>query len=171
MKQKGFTLIEMIVVIVILSIVATIGGLLLVEGFQASNDTQNALEAGWQTRLTMRLMARELRNTRELVRLRRKNIRFNDMDGNEVRYRYQGGSNDRIQRRIFSISTMRTLADNITAFRFDYFGTDNNNLGTPNAINLNDVRCISISLTVDKYGTVNNLQTTVCPRNLLYVGS
>ncbi len=61
MKQRGFTLIEVITVVVILSIVATIGGRFMVSTLQAYNQTQTRSKLINTSRQAIERMTRQLR--------------------------------------------------------------------------------------------------------------
>lgn len=60
-SQRGHTLVEMVMVIVILAILAGAGAMILKRGFDAYFGGENILTTDWQARLAFERMTRELR--------------------------------------------------------------------------------------------------------------
>ena len=164
MNNKGFTLIETVIVVLLISIVGAIGGFILLKSFQAAYYSRNLIDATWQGQVAMQRMSSELRELRSASSLdldmsSNESITFNDITGAAISY-FRSGNH-----------LMRTginqeyLADGITALHFNYY--DNNDQLITEPAYVANVRCIGINLSVNKNKYSNNFQVVVCPRNLL----
>ncbi len=157
-KQKGFTLIEIVIVIAILGLVSLIGSVILHGAFESANTSKDAINASWQARLALARMSSELREIRsatssDLNISSNNQISFTDVNGNNISYTSSGDV-------IFRNGT--EVADDITALTFSYYNA--NNVITAN---VNNVRCIKAEITAVAGSNSTNIQTVICPRNLL----
>lgn len=160
MKNKGFTLVEIVIVIFILSIVATIGGLVLHKGFEAGYTSRDLIDATWQSRLALRRMANEIReihspNATDLDISSNNQITFTDMNDENIIYSRSGN---------YLTRNGISLADGVNALTFTYF--DANNQEVTNPLEVANVRCVHIATTISKRNVTTNLQTVACLRNL-----
>lgn len=88
-SAKGFSLIELIMVIVLLAIVAVVAAPVLSGGFKAYFIGRDIAETDWQARVALERMTRELRSVRapaDLTITSASDITFTDVDGNSIRY-------------------------------------------------------------------------------------
>ena len=169
-RGNGFSLIELIIVIVLVGILASFGGMLLTKVFDSYSLERSISDADWQAKLALERMARELRAVRtatatDLDIASGTQIRFVDMDGNGVCF-YRDAATNRLMRSsdgpTSSCGTTdpQPLADNITALAFTYW----DNTAAP-AATVAGVYYITVSLTVAEGGYNGSFRTNVWPRN------
>ncbi len=88
-RRDGFTLTEMIMVIVVLGIVAAVAAPVMANAFRAYFTGKDIAETDWQARAALERMSRELRTVRapaDLVITSASDLSFTDIDGNVIRY-------------------------------------------------------------------------------------
>lgn len=88
-RQAGFSLVELVMVIVLFGIVAAFAAPLVGSGFQAWFTGRDISEVDWQARVAVERMTRELRAARaptDLALAGAGDLTFVDVDGNAVRY-------------------------------------------------------------------------------------
>lgn len=165
---RGFTLIEMIAVIVLLGIIFGFGGVFLGNVFTGYSLKRDATDAEWQAKVALERMARELRAVRlavaaDLDIASAAQVRFVDTDGNGVCF-YRSGN--RVMRSAngpasaCGTTNAQPLADNVTALTFSYW--DNAGAATATVAN---VYYITLDLTVAEGGYSGQFRTNVRPRN------
>lgn len=165
---RGFTLIEMIAVIVLLGIIFGFGGVFLGNVFSGYALKRDATDAEWQAKVALERMARELRAVRmataaDLDIASAAQVRFTDTDGNGVCF-YRSGN--RVMRSAngpasaCGTTSAQPLADNVTALTFTYW--DNTGAATATVAN---VYYITVDLTVAEGGYSGQFRTNVRPRN------
>src|SRR5690349_11514938 len=86
---QGFTIIEMVITIVLVSIVFVLGALMLGRAFDSYDATQMTTDVDWQGRVALERMVRELRGIRSSADLTMSStstdpIFFTDVGGNNV---------------------------------------------------------------------------------------
>lgn len=155
-KQKGFTLVEMILVIIILSIIATVGSQVMSNGFTAYLSGRDMIDAEWQGRYAMQRMARELRDVRsatagDLV-MGTNQITFTDINANTITYALASTTLTR---------NGTALADGVTALEFYYIQDD----GIVTAAAATDVSYITVNIDVSLNGSNYSLRNTLHPRS------
>ena len=155
-KQKGFTLVEMILVIIILSIIATVGSQVMSNGFTAYLSGRDMVDAEWQGRYAMQRMSRELRDVRsatagDLV-MGANQITFTDINANTITYALTGTTLTR---------NGTALADGVTALEFYYIQAD----GIVTAAAATDVSFITVNINVSLNGSNYSLRNTLHPRS------
>lgn len=92
-KQRGFTLIELVLVIVLISILSVIGGQMLAQCLNYFITTQNITTANQQGQLAMEVMTREIRyvrSTADIITNTAGEFKFNDIYGNTIDYKLTG---------------------------------------------------------------------------------
>ncbi|HAK60951.1 MAG TPA: hypothetical protein DCO77_11300 [Nitrospiraceae bacterium] len=157
--SNGFTLFEVIITIVIVSILAGIAGILISQGVRAFSDEQARSDVYQQARLGMERMAREIRVIRsrtDITTMANTNLRFTDVAGTTVGFnwasptlqRWNGIGND-------------VLASNITAFTFAYYQQD----GVTAAAAPATLWLVEITLTATQGSETLQLRSRVHPRN------
>ncbi len=88
-RRNGFSLIEMIMVIVVLGIIAAVAAPILANAFRAYFTGMDIAETDWQARAALERMSRELRTVRapaDLIITAAGDLSFTDIDGNVIRY-------------------------------------------------------------------------------------
>lgn len=154
-KQGGVTLIEIIVVIVILSIIISVGGVLMGFGFKGGFASKDSIYASSIGRVAIERMSHDILNARSAtaadLTANANSIFFVMVDGKSVTYSLTGTD---------LMRNTKTLADYISALSFTYL--DDSFLATTTATS---VRCVVINMTINYQNNNTNLTTTVCPRN------
>lgn len=87
--QRGFSLVELVMVIVLFGIVAAFAAPMVGSGFQAYFTGRDISEVDWQARVAVERMTRELRSVRapaDLALAGAGDLTFVDLDGNSIRY-------------------------------------------------------------------------------------
>lgn len=160
LRMYGFTLMEMVVVIVIVGIVFAIGSLIISRGFTAYFASKDITNADWQARLALERMTRELREIRlatggaELNIASATQISFTDIGANVITYSRAGNS---------LMRNAQVLADNVSALGFAYLQSDGATAAT--VATVGTTYYIAISVTVAQDATTTNVyRTTVAPR-------
>lgn len=154
-KFSGFTLIEVIIVVVIIGIIAAFSSRLLMEGVNSYVKGKGIGNAVWQARLALARMALDLRtiaspgnvstaSTSQLI--------FNDINANSVTYQLTGSNLTR---------NGQVLANGVSNLTFSYY--DKN--GNATAVKTN-IRYINYSLTITLNNTNLSYQSGVFIRDL-----
>lgn len=154
-KYNGVTLIEIIIVIVILSIVVSVGGVLLGFGFKGGFASKNSIYAASVARVAIERMGKDILNARSATAAdltpNANSITFVSSDGVSVTYALSGTN---------LMRNNKILANYVSALSFTYL----NQLFTTTTT-ATEVRCVVINMTISYQGNISNLATTVCPRN------
>jgi prepilin-type N-terminal cleavage/methylation domain-containing protein len=114
--SKGFTLVEIVITIVIVSIISGIAAMIILQGIRSYSDDSSRSDVQYQTRFAVDRMAREIRliRTRTIADIPTMNgttLLYNDINGTRMGFRLNAGS---IQRTQDNGATWQTLATNIT---------------------------------------------------------
>lgn len=159
-KIAGFTLVELIVVIVLLGVIAAMGGHLLNRAFSGANKFNASNDPNyWQGVIAYERMVRDLREMVSLISASANSITYFDQSGNTVTYALSGS---RLMRAIFPASG-NVLASNVSSLSFGYYSGDGNVTNQENR-----VACINIMTTQTQPSqSGSSLQTLVCPRNFM----
>ncbi len=157
-QTRGFTLIEMIMVIVITGVIASLAGMLLQHGVRAYVLSGELTEIDWQGRLALERLLRDLRRMRsaspgDLTMTPADRITFVDSDNQTISYALSGATLTR---------NGQPLADGISTLNFDYLRND----GKTTAATAGEVFYISVSFTISQGDSSRNLHGTVFPRSL-----
>jgi prepilin-type N-terminal cleavage/methylation domain-containing protein len=153
---RGFTLIEIIVVIVILSIVSAITVKFLVDSLKIYSMTVNQKTLFDEGKLALERMCRDIRDTRSITGVTASSITFvrddataQDIAGETIIFQRNAGANT-LEKVKASPASTSTMASNVTAF------------AVANATNE-----IQLQLTLQLTSGENvTLQTKVYPKNL-----
>jgi prepilin-type N-terminal cleavage/methylation domain-containing protein len=163
-RAGGFTLFEMIVVIVLTAVIFAVGGLLLGHSFQSFVTARDDENVGAQGRVALERMEREIRAVRTqdangMTTLQANNFQFIDTDGNTVGFYYNSGAGQVMRS---DGTNTYPLADNVTAMNYEYTDSGGNVLTIPPTAT--SVYGITVSLAVAKGGLTQNYRVTLVPR-------
>jgi len=162
--SKGFTLIEIVITIVLVSIIGGIAAMIILQGVRAYSDEQSRSDVHYQARYAMERMARESRLIRSCAAITDpKNpsdtLSFTDINGNKVVFSVTGVNLSRGE---------DLLASGITPaqpFRFlDQDGKETTACSVPTVPT--DIWFIEITMTATaQSGETLDMRTRVHPRN------
>ena len=159
-NAKGFTLIEIIITIVIVSILAGIAGMIIIQGVKSYSDEEIRSDVHYQAKLGVERAAREARMVRSCGDIvgpanPAATLSFTDITGNLVTFAVAGNT---LQRNGV------LLANNVTSaqpFRFlDSSGNPTTSCAAPN-----DIWFVEIALSVQQGAESLDMRTRVHPRN------
>ena len=153
-KQRGFSLIEVILVIVILGIIVGVGAQFMGTSFQLYFSSRDNLNVDAQARAALERMTRELRAIRPATSLTMTpatQITFTDEAGTVVQYILSGGN---------LLRNTQVLAGGVTGLGFEYLNSTGAVTATPA-----QVFYISVQFTVTQGGKSSIYRATISPRN------
>ena len=150
----GFSLIELVTVVIILGIVASSGALIISRGFNAYFAGRDMTRADWQGRLALERMTRDLRDVRSAVAgdiptMTATQITYNDIYGTNITYNLNVTTLMRTQSGVAAAG----LADNISALQLSYLQKN----GQSAAATAAQVCYITVSAVATSY---NNISVT-----------
>ncbi len=160
--ERGFSLFELIMVIVVMGIVAAVAAPFMTTGFQSYVVGRDIAETDGQARLALERMSRDLRNIRspaDLTIASSGDITFMDIDGNSTRYCLGAvggcpGATGELTR------NSQPLAAGISALSFTFL--TKSVAGTSVA---SQVYYVTVAFTATQGTITKSYQTTVNPRN------
>ena len=170
-RAPGFTMVEMIIVIVIMGAIFAVGSLVFGRAFESYALTRQTANVDWQGRVAMERMTRELREIRSatatdlaISATSTDPIYFYDADGNPVCFVLSSGS---LRRGVDApgagscASSLQPLADNVTAngLNFYYYQNDGTATSAPS-----EVFFITVTLAITEGGISETYRVTVQPR-------
>jgi prepilin-type N-terminal cleavage/methylation domain-containing protein len=169
-RCAGFTLVEMVLVIMLAGIIFSLGSVMLGKVFSSYAMKRDVTDADWQAKVALERAARELRAVRsataaDLDIASFTQVRFVDTDGNGVCF-YHNGAANRVMRSADGPATAcgtnnpQPLADNVTSLTFSYW----DNTGAATAV-VASVYYITIGITVIEGSYSASFRTNVRPRN------
>ncbi len=154
-SQRGFTLIEMIVVIVIMAILAVISTNVVQSAFNSYFTNQDIAAANSTGRLVLENMARRIRMIRssaDITTASSTQLVFTDINGNSVNYSW---SSPTLQ------LNSQTLANNVSSFTLSYLDRNASTTST-----LANIRYVTVSFTITQNNIAYDFRTTIYARNL-----
>ena len=155
-NQCGFTLLELIIVIILTGIIVGVATMILQEGFNAILKGKNLIDANWQGRIALERMTRDMlgvRSRNDISTATASQFTFTDSSGTSISYNLSGTT---------LLRNSIPLADGIQSLTFSY--ADKNGVSTSTTT---DIRYVSTSLNVTQGGANFTISTSVYPRNLL----
>ena len=158
-SSQGFTLIEMIMVIVILGIIIGMSSSLLTQGLNTFSTGENIVNANWQGEIAMERMSRDIlliRSPADVTTIASNNLAFTDISNNTISYSLSGTSLNLTENGNTSI-----LADGVQSLTFSYFDKNGASTATTTL-----VRLIRISINITQNNANYTLTTAIYPRNL-----
>ena len=154
-RTSGYTLMEMVVVMTIMSIVGMVSSYVIIESMKVYARTAPALEATYQARLSAERMKREIRDMKDTASITvftATALTFDDSSSNMIAYSLSGGNLSR---------NGDLLAQGGTSLTFSYWKSD----GTSASVAA-DLHLVEIDLTVQRGNEPYRLQAAVFPRVL-----
>lgn len=159
LREIGFSLVELIVVIVVLGIVASMGATVVRDGILGYLRGREITNADWQGRLALERMTRELRNIASpnfsniaATSCGSSTFAFSDITATQISY---------TQSTTTLLRNGQPLADNVTGLRFYCLDSTVQPTTTPS-----DVYYVTVSMVVSTANTSASYRSTVRPRNL-----
>lgn len=153
-RKRGFTLIELVIVIVILGIIAVVGVALMLQVGDAWVLQSHRKEMSESARIAMDRMIRETREAASISTAAGGTLTFNNIGGNTITFDTSGTT---LRRTVDG--TTNELADNVDSLSFTYY-YDNGGSA------LTDITRIEIDLTFSSGNTEFNFKSQVSPRRL-----
>ena len=153
--HAGFSLVELIVVIILTGILAAFGAQMLGKTLQSFVLSKDVTKGDWQARVALERLTRDLRMVRapaNLIIVPATAITFSDTDGNNVNYSLSGSS---------LMRNTQPLADGISGLAFTYLRSDGNTA----AASASDSYYITVSFDVSRRTATTSLRATVHPRD------
>ncbi len=164
MRKKGFTLIELIIVITIIGIIAGVVGYILLGTVDAWTFKANRNDLLWDGRLAVNRMVREIREIKDLTSVTTASssqLRFTNINNNSITYSLSGAGLNRTKD-----GTANILAQNVSSLSFTYYDSGGASIATPavspSATNIKRVR---VNLTLTNGGQNFYAQSDSVPRN------
>lgn len=163
-KKKGFTLIELVMVITIVGIAAVATGPALLTTIDAWTFKLNRNDLLWDGRLAIDRMTREIRAIKDTTSVTIASV---------VQFRFTNTGNIDITYSLSSANLNRTedgaanlLAENVSSLAFTYYDANGNTIATPVVSpSATDIRRVRINLTLTKNGENVYLQSDSLPKN------
>ncbi|MDD5005479.1 MAG: prepilin-type N-terminal cleavage/methylation domain-containing protein [Candidatus Omnitrophica bacterium] len=161
-KRKGFTLIEVILVIAILGIIAAIGVPLIISASDSLSFLTVRTEMAQSADVAMSKMLidiRRIKNNLSVVTATASQFRFLDVANTNINY-YLNGNN--------LMRNSDILAGNVQGLTFSYYNKNGSQLNPPTVGigTVTNIYRVKILLTLQNGSYVFNYQTQVKPRNL-----
>jgi len=170
-RERGWTLIEMVMVVVVFSIVATIGARLMSTMFLSYFTARDITSSDAQARVAFERMTRELRQIRtataaDLDPASAAQVRFIDSDGNGVCF-YRDAATNRLMRSADGPATAcgttlpQPLSDFVAGLNFVYYVND----GRTTTATATAVYYVTVRVNVQDNNVSDTLRATIHPRN------
>lgn len=150
--NKGFTLIELVIVIAIISLISFVGAFMLTEAVRAYLQSEESATSTMQANLALERMSRELRTADAFSTINASSVTFDDQDGNTITYSLSGSN---------LMRNSSILADSISALTFTYFDSAGNSTAV-----LANVYYATINITYTQGSNSFLFRTTIHPRNM-----
>jgi len=166
--MKGYTLVELVIVLVLLAILAGIGIPMMfktVDAWVFGSKFQDY--AVMSSVMAMNRMSREIRrllNDSNITTATSSQITFTDLGSNIITFNRSGNT---LQRGLGATAVYDALADNVTALTFTYYDDFNNTIASPIVGSNTDLRRIDIVFSVLAGSNTLNFNTEVRPQNLM----
>lgn len=157
-KERGFTFIEIILVILLTGIVASIIGLFLSQGFSAYFATKPIVSVSGEANMAMDNMLREIKSAESINSISSNALSFVNQQGETIVIDLSGTT----LRRNVNGGGAQPLCNNVTSFSFAYF-----NAGFATTALPAEVRFITVSLTVSENNIPYSLASGTLIRKLL----
>jgi len=160
--QRGFSFIELVMVIVVFGIVAAVAAPLLNNAFRAYFTGKDIAETDWQARVAIERMTRDLRGIRapvDITMTSASDMSYVDTDGNAVRY-CQGAVGGCPGAAGDLMRNGQALASGVSGLAFSYLTRAGAATATPAS-----VFYVTVAFTDPQNNVVKSYSATVSPRN------
>lgn len=117
MRNKGFTLIEVILAMVLIGIIAGITSKLLAQNYVNYNSAKNILGLSTPSNLAMDFFLREIKSAESITSFGSSSLSFVNKDGNAISYTLSNG----ILYRSINNNTAQIVLTNINSFSLSYY--------------------------------------------------
>lgn len=154
-KIRGFTMLELILVIVLTSIVVVVTAKIIASSLSAYLTGQNTVDANWQGQVAVERMVRDIRATRsanDITTATASEYKFTDTTGTSIDYLLSGSTLTR---------NGTVLADGINSLSFTYH--DASGGAGPATAN---IRYVTITMGVTRNNVNYQLVTSIFLRDL-----
>ncbi|MHC4822484.1 MAG: PulJ/GspJ family protein [Planctomycetota bacterium] len=154
-RQRGFTLVELVMSMTVLSIIGLVTSKVILESMRSYSRTVPSLDASYKSELALRSLKRDVRDLRRLDSISvftSTSFAFLDSWRNPVSYTLSGTDLTR---------NGDLLAEGVTSLTFTYWQSD----GTT-ATDSDDLHHVEIDMTVQNGDEVYRARSEVFPRNL-----
>jgi len=155
-RAKGFTLIELIFVIVLLGIISAIASKIISQGLNSYLTNKNIIDANWQGAIALERITRELhmiRSPTDITTSTASQLSFTDIAGTAISYSLSGTN---------LMQSGTVLADGASSLTFTYFNKNGVSTATPSTM-----RYIKIALNITKNNVIYTLSTAAYLRDFL----
>lgn len=154
--SRGFSIIELIMVIVITSIIASVGGFVIFQGVKSYTTAEAATPIANKGSAALSQLTIDLNNAVSFTSVGTQGMTFTNTSGETIVYAYSANT---LTRQVNG-GTARTVTDQLTALNFTYYTTALASTTIPAS-----VRLVIIQMTLT--GTVGpiSLINSVYPRN------
>ena len=163
-NKKGFTLIELVIVITIVGIAASIIGAILLGAIDAWTFKFNRNDILWDGRLAIDRMTREIRTIKDSASVTTASsaqFRFIDAGNKDITYSLSSTNLNRTED-----GAANLLAENVSSFAFTYYDASDTVISVPAVSpSATDIRRVRINLTLTKNGQNVYLQSDASPKN------
>lgn len=163
MNKRGFTLIELVMVIMIVGIASAVVCSMLLGVIDAWTFKFNRADLLWDGRAAVNRMVREIRMARDsasVITASGGQFRFIDAGNKDIAYSLSAANLNRAEN-----GSANLLAENVSSLAFSYYDAGGNPIPTPVVSPTTDIRRVRINLTLTKNGENVYLQSESVPRN------
>lgn len=147
-KINGFTLIELVMVMVIISVISITVGKIMFQGFKSFNTAQSATEVDWQGYIAISRLVNDIHDMGDpvlITTMTTTQLTFSNMSNAAISYQLSGTN---------LLRNSIVLARGITGLTFTYL--DKNGAATATAAN---IRYVTMTLTVTDDNITSSLST------------
>ena len=157
---KGFTLLELVVTMVVISILAGVLGPFLYQSVESVTAAYNTKALSSQGRITLELMAQDIRNTRSAssgpeLTVGTNSITVSTLGDKTIAYSLSGSDIIKTVN-----GTASTMASDVTSLNYTYYAIGGTTTSTASL-----VRYVKMSFTMAKNGETQNFNMIVNLRN------
>jgi len=158
-RCRGFTLIEMVLVIILTAIIAALGSKMLAAVFNSYQTSRDLIQAQWQGTIAMERLSRDLRTIRsataaDLTLAPSTQITFTDTNANVISFTLSGTT---------LMRNGQPLADGINSLSFSYIASD----GKTTAATAAQTHYVVVDIAVSILGSSYTARTAIHPRAFL----
>ncbi len=170
LTQQGFTLFEVILVLVLMGIFVSIAGSMILHAFKTNQDVRNAWDTLGKLRYTSERLAREVREVRrdpadltayDITTWTASTLTFDRYDGTAVTIDYTD-ADDKVEITYPSVTgTAQLLSDQVTSFTLSYLQSNRSDAATSTS----DMAYVVVEMTLTDDGVNYQDQVGVNLRN------